>query len=185
MKSSPTAISEPFLLDQRFYINPGANEIGFYNGHMLDPVLKVEPRLMEVLVCLARARGKVVRKEQLIQEIWDNYGGGEEALLQSVSRLRKVLQDDARNPSVIETIPKKGYRLLSRVSLADRFQASGNSTETVYTAPVIIQQVGLFTGFLERLTNLRFFLVFVVFSAILIAVLGLVYQIVFWWAVSS
>lgn len=184
MEAFTTKPATPFMLDQRYYINPAANEIGFFNGTALDPVLKVEPRLMEVLVRLARAEGRVVRKEQLVAEIWDNYGGGEEALLQSISKLRKLFQDDARRPKVIETIPKKGYRLLTRISEAGHISSRSAEGRSHYIAPVIIQQVGIFTGFLERLTNWRFFLAFLVFSAVLISVLGIVYQIVFWWAVS-
>lgn len=183
MNNSSTLFAEPFMLDQRYYVNPGANEIGFYNGIQLDPILKIEPRLMEVLLQLVKAKGKVVSKKQLVEEIWNNYGGGEEALLQSISRLRKVFRDDARKPSVIETIPKKGYRLLPKVSVAKQIPMPDSAGKNSYTAPVIIQQIGLFTGFLERLTHPRFFLVFVVFSAVLITVLALIYQIVFWWLV--
>lgn len=184
MEVSSISQTAPFLLDHRYYVNPAANEIGFFNGQVLDPVLKIEPRLMEVLLCLASADGKVVYKEKLIEEIWNNYGGGEEALLQSVSKLRKIFRDDARKPKVIETIPKKGYRLLSKISKADYLKAAGTEGQPGYTHPVIIQQVGLFTGFLERLTDWRFFLVFLAFSAVLITILGILYQIVFWWSVA-
>lgn len=184
METPATIFSAPFLLDQRYYINPAANEIGFFNGTALDPILKVEPRLMEVLLLLARAGGRVVRREQLIAEIWDNYGGAEDALLQSISKLRKLFRDDARRPKVIETIPKKGYRLLTKVSAAEHIAVRQAAGQPHFTAPVIIQQVGLFTGFLERLTDWRFFLAFIAFSAVLITVLAILYQIVFWYAVS-
>lgn len=184
MQTSAELHATPFLLDQRYYVNPAANEIGFYNGTVLDPVLKVEPRLMEVLLSLARAKGGVVKKEQMVAEIWDNYGGGEEALLQSISKLRKIFRDDARRPKVIETIPKKGYRLLTGISEAAHLTAQQSGEKTRYSTPVIIQQVGIFTGFIERLTNWRFLLAFLVFSAVLITVLAILYQIVFWYAVS-
>lgn len=184
METPVTLSSTPFLLDHRYYVNPSANEIGFFNGRVLDPVLKIEPRLMEVLIRLARARGRVVKKEQLVAEIWDNYGGGEEALLQSISKLRKLFRDDARQPKVIETIPKKGYRLLPKVTAAEHITVQQPGEHKHYAAPVIIQQVGIFTGFIERLTDWRFFLAFLVFSAVLVSVLGILYQIVFWYAVS-
>lgn len=184
MESSDIANMAPFMLDRRYYVNPAANEIGFLKGTALDPIIKIEPRLMEVLVCLAQGKGRVVKKEQLITDIWDNYGGAEDALLQSISKLRKLLGDNARKPRVIETIPKKGYRLLPGISEATHIPIQPADGTPHYTAPVVIQQVGLFTGFLERLTDWRFFLVFLVFSAVLLSVLGLVYQIVFWWSVS-
>lgn len=175
----------PVLLDHRYYVNPDSNEIGFFNGLNLDPVLQIEPRLMEVLKLLIDGKGKVVSKERLISEVWDNYGGGEEGLLQAISKLRKVFQDDARNPKIIKTIPKKGYRLLVRAVPVEQHLSPSlaNGTPT-YTRPVIVQQVGLLTGFLERLMKPRFLLVFLLFSIVVLMVLGALTQLIFWSAVA-
>jgi DNA-binding winged helix-turn-helix (wHTH) protein len=62
---------------------------------------------MDVLCLLADNENKLVTREQLIKEIWNDYGGADEGLNQAVSFLRKFLDDS--NKEIIETIPKKGY----------------------------------------------------------------------------
>jgi TolB-like protein/DNA-binding winged helix-turn-helix (wHTH) protein len=72
----------------------------------------LEPKAMEVLVCLARANGNVVSKEQLIRQVWQDTFVTDDVLKVSIWQLRKAFQDDSKHPKVIETIPKSGYRLL-------------------------------------------------------------------------
>lgn len=67
---------------------------------------------MEVLVYLADHAGNVVSREELEQVVWKDRVVGYDALTGTMRKLRKILQDDARDPRIIETIPKKGYRLL-------------------------------------------------------------------------
>ncbi|MCG6936572.1 MAG: winged helix-turn-helix domain-containing tetratricopeptide repeat protein [Gammaproteobacteria bacterium] len=76
---------------------------------------KIEPRMMDVLVYLASRAGNVVSREVLEQEVWNGRVVSYDALTGTMRKLRKILQDDARNPRIIETIPKKGYRLLASV----------------------------------------------------------------------
>ena len=72
----------------------------------------LEPKVMEVLVCLTQANGNVVSKEQLIRQVWQDTFVTDDVLKVSVWQLRKAFQDDSKHPKVIETIPKSGYRLL-------------------------------------------------------------------------
>ena len=74
---------------------------------------------MAVLVCLAQAVGNVVSKEKLIADVWsDTPFVGDDVLTRNISALRQALEDDAKAPRVIETIPKRGYRLLVKVESA-------------------------------------------------------------------
>jgi len=77
--------------------------------------LRLEPKTMEVLVCLAQSGGEVASKEKLIAEVWPDTFVGDDALIRCVSGLRRALEDDAKSPRMIETIPKRGYRLLEKV----------------------------------------------------------------------
>src|SRR6516225_9827779 len=74
--------------------------------------VQVEPKVMEVLVCLASRPGESISKEALIKTVWPDTFVSDDALIRCVSGLRKALGDDAGKPTVIETIPKRGYRLL-------------------------------------------------------------------------
>jgi DNA-binding winged helix-turn-helix (wHTH) protein len=72
----------------------------------------LEPKVMEVLVYLIEAEGKVVSKEEIIGSLWPQVFVTDDVLTRSIGLLRKALDDDPKNPQFIETIPKSGYRLL-------------------------------------------------------------------------
>ncbi len=76
----------------------------------------VEPKAMAVLLELARTPNKVVRRRQLLDKVWPRTFSGDEALTRCVSQLRSCFGDDAHKPQYIETIPKKGYRLVAPCS---------------------------------------------------------------------
>jgi DNA-binding winged helix-turn-helix (wHTH) protein/tetratricopeptide (TPR) repeat protein len=78
--------------------------------------IKVEPRVMQVLLCLVDNAGDVVSKDRLLQSVWGETFVGEEALTNAVSLLRKALGDDPRQPAFIQTVAKRGYRLIAPVS---------------------------------------------------------------------
>lgn len=73
---------------------------------------RLEPKVMDLLVYLARNPGEVISKEQILADVWDGVSVVEEALQRAISILRKTLGDDRENPKYIETISKKGYRLI-------------------------------------------------------------------------
>jgi TolB-like protein/tetratricopeptide (TPR) repeat protein len=70
---------------------------------------------MDVLVYLAANPGRVVSKDELLQEVWRGVFVEEGALSQAIHSLRKALRDDARQPLYIQTIPKRGYCLVTSV----------------------------------------------------------------------
>jgi DNA-binding winged helix-turn-helix (wHTH) protein/tetratricopeptide (TPR) repeat protein len=77
--------------------------------------LRLEPRVMDVLVHLASAPGKVISKEELLEAVWEGAFVEEGALSHVIHSLRKALGDDAHQPQYIQTIPKRGYRLVAPV----------------------------------------------------------------------
>lgn len=83
-------------------------------------VRNLQPKLMELLVCLCRHPGEVLSKERLLETVWPDTHVGEGVLTTAVSELRKILEDDSRGPSVIETVPKRGYRIIAPVETAGR-----------------------------------------------------------------
>jgi DNA-binding winged helix-turn-helix (wHTH) protein len=95
-------------------VRPTLNSVS-RNGHSI----RLEPKAMEVLVCLARHDGSVVSKDKLIADVWsDTPFVGDDVLVRCISDLRRAMDDDAKAPRVIETIPKRGYRLLAKVEQA-------------------------------------------------------------------
>ena len=73
---------------------------------------RLEPRAARTLELLCDAQGAIVPQEQLIADVWGGRTLSENSVPVVISQLRRVLEDDARQPRLIETVPKRGYRLM-------------------------------------------------------------------------
>ncbi|MEA2560468.1 MAG: eukaryotic-like serine/threonine-protein kinase [Acidobacteriota bacterium] len=72
---------------------------------------------MQVLVCLARHAPEVVSKQRLMREVWgDETFVTDEVMTHAIWELRKAFGDEAKSPRYIQTLSRKGYRLLAEVS---------------------------------------------------------------------
>ena len=80
-----------------------------------DEFVRIKPKSMAVLECLARAAGEVVSRNELFDAVWPGGVVSDDVLTHSVVELRKAFGDSARDARVIETIPKKGFRLIPPV----------------------------------------------------------------------
>jgi len=76
----------------------------------------LEPKVMEVLVYLAQHQDQVVKRDELISEVWHGTPVTDEVLSRAISLLRTRLGDNRMTPSYIQTLPKVGYRLLMPVT---------------------------------------------------------------------
>lgn len=81
--------------------------------------IRLRPRAMDVLLCLASDPGKVVSRQRLIDTVWHTVHVTDNVVSQVVTELRTALGDDARSPSYIENIPRRGYRLVAPVCRLD------------------------------------------------------------------
>jgi DNA-binding winged helix-turn-helix (wHTH) protein len=72
----------------------------------------VEPKAMEVLLELACHPGEVLSKARLIQRVWGGVFVCEDVVTNAISLLRRALSDEPKVPFLIQTIPKRGYRLM-------------------------------------------------------------------------
>lgn len=79
----------------------------------------VEPLVMDVFVVLARHEGDVVTKDQLIADVWHGRPQTDDVITRCISALRKALDDSAKAPQYIETLQKRGYRLMLPVEIAE------------------------------------------------------------------
>jgi DNA-binding winged helix-turn-helix (wHTH) protein/tetratricopeptide (TPR) repeat protein len=95
-----------------------------------DTAVHLESRVMDVLVCLAEHPGEVVSRETLNQQVWGNIVVTDQAVTNCISELRHHLGDDRSSHRVIETIPKRGYRLTAPVQLAHLESREDRSSQT-------------------------------------------------------
>jgi len=100
--------------------------------------VRLEPKVMEVLLCLAQNPGETLSKEQLLQAVWPNIIVTEGVLKRCIAELRRAFDDDARNPHIIETISKRGYRLLAPVSALAAATAPVPQEEVVTDSIVVL-----------------------------------------------
>jgi len=103
--------NNPFYIDE-WYVDPSTGRIR--SG---DQETKVEPRVMAVLCYLAERPGQVVPREELEATVWVGMVVGYDALTSAIIKLRKAFDDDSRKPRIIETVSKRGYRLIAPVRL--------------------------------------------------------------------
>jgi TolB-like protein len=78
----------------------------------------LEPRVMEVLVALGRARGEVLSRDALIEACWGGRVVGEDALNRVLSRIRKLAAASGGRDFALETITKVGWRLVAATDAA-------------------------------------------------------------------
>jgi adenylate cyclase len=76
----------------------------------------VEPRVMDLVCALASSPSGMMSRDELIDRLWASELGADEGLTQAISRLRRALREAGGGDDEIETIPKRGYRLVLDVS---------------------------------------------------------------------
>ena len=106
---SPAKTQEPFRLGD-WLVEPRLNRLT-RNGESIQ----IELKMMDVLVCLAEHAGELVERLQLIDTVWATEFISENALTRAIAELRNALGDDAKKPTFIETIHRRGYRLIAPV----------------------------------------------------------------------
>jgi len=94
-----------------------------------DRVERLRPKAMDVLCLLAASPGEVVERDTILSEVWGRTAVTDEPLTATVGELRRVLGDRRGSAMFIETIPKRGYRLVAPVEavLADELQPDSGS----------------------------------------------------------
>jgi transcriptional activator of cad operon len=97
---------------------------------------KLEPRTMQLLLCLANSAGTVVSVDRLLTEVWSGVIVGSASVYQAVSQLRKLLGDVDPNPTYITTIPRKGYRLIAPVRNVEPSAVAAGARARNSTTPV-------------------------------------------------
>ena len=98
--------------------------------------VRLEPKVMEVLAVLSGHAGRVVSRNELLETVWPGVVVTEHTLSRCIYQLRNELgkiggKPDQTNYNPIETLPKRGYRLLATVktlSAADTSTSGGHYT---------------------------------------------------------
>ena len=99
-------LSEPVLVFRRLRIEPDARRV--WKDDQPVELTSIEFELLHVL---ARHHGRVLSREQLIEQVWGyDYYGDERVVDVNIGRIRKKVQDDPAGPTLIVTVRGAGYR---------------------------------------------------------------------------
>ncbi|WP_298905898.1 winged helix-turn-helix domain-containing protein [uncultured Aliiroseovarius sp.] len=140
----PSSADHPQYVVLDHIVTPDTNEIA-----LGDQVTRLEPKSMEVLVHLFAHAGEVVSRDQLQDAIWGDVIVGDDSLTNAIIKIRKAFKDDARDPRVVETIPKRGYRLIADVSpFVPQLTVRGKSGSVLVAgAGLLVAMAGIFVSF--------------------------------------
>jgi len=87
----------------------------------------VEPKLLELLLLFCEHPNRIISRDDILEKIWQNSIVTDNAINKMVGNLRKLLRDDPKKPQYIQTVPKRGYRLICLVETLD----------TIYTESIV------------------------------------------------
>jgi len=113
----------------RWTVCPRLNTVQANGG----AAIRLEPKFMQVLVCLANRPGQVLSKEELMRAVWPDTFVTDDVLTRAISELRRTLGDDAKQPHLIETVSRGGYRMIAPVEKS-REPDSSNEAKTEFSA---------------------------------------------------
>ncbi|MBE9538204.1 MAG: winged helix-turn-helix domain-containing protein, partial [Proteobacteria bacterium] len=125
-----------------FHVDPAGGQVAGPAGSVHLP-----PKAMEVLLCLASDPGQLVSRQSLLDAVWGEGAGSPEALTHAVGDIRHALGDHHEHPEFVQTLPRRGYRLLVAVDLQRaRSVIDGSSQSGANTN----QQLSLFENLRQR-----------------------------------
>lgn len=109
-----------------FSLDPENNSL-----YHADKSINLTTKDCQVLIVLIENHGQTVSKDELLETIWKESNVEEGILSVHISNLRKVLNDDRKNPKFIETLPKRGYRFITEVKRKEkvRFVDNGDASK--------------------------------------------------------
>ena len=104
MQPSETKIRYRF---DRFVVSPSRRAV-LCDGREVALI----PRYLDLLLLLIERRGEAIHRREILDRVWSDVVVSDGALSQAVRMLRRVLEDDPRQPKFIRTVPRHGYRFV-------------------------------------------------------------------------
>jgi WD40 repeat protein/DNA-binding winged helix-turn-helix (wHTH) protein len=102
-----------------------------------ESVVQLEHKAMDVLLCLVERAGELVSRSELLDAVWQTEFVADNTVVKRIAQVREALGDDVREPRYIETIPKRGYRLVAEV----RFEDTSSVASTALSPGTPVREV--------------------------------------------
>ena len=124
MPQAPSTLSSPVSLDL-------TNEC-LWRGTEAFPL---RPKTFAVLRFLVERPGQLVPKAALLDTVWPETAVGDGVLMVCIRELRRVLDDDPKAPQFIETVHRRGYRLIGNITVTHGSRGATSSTLSLQPVP--------------------------------------------------
>ncbi|MEM7586469.1 MAG: winged helix-turn-helix domain-containing protein, partial [Acidobacteriota bacterium] len=116
--------------------------------------LPLRPKTFEVLQLLLRRPGQLVTKAELLEGVWANRFVGDAVLKASIRELRRALGDDPKVPRFIETVHRRGYRLVGQILVIEPAKSDLSFRRVAGKGPELPDEAEAFRPVLEALEGL-------------------------------
>ena len=105
-------VREPTVLFDSFVLCPESGEL-YKHGRPI----RIQPQPFKVLILLTHSPARVVTRDAIQKELWDNdtFVDFDLGINHCIKQIRHSLGDDAKAPRYIETVPRRGYRFVAEV----------------------------------------------------------------------
>src|SRR5215469_17171403 len=117
----------------------GAFELNLKAGELCKGTRKIllQEQPFQILLLLLEHRGKVVTRDEIKKKLWPNDTVVEfdHSIHTAIKKLRQALGDAAQNPHYIETVARRGYRLLVPVEFVDTSSVGPRALATELSSP--------------------------------------------------
>ncbi|MED5514071.1 MAG: winged helix-turn-helix domain-containing protein, partial [Pseudomonadota bacterium] len=97
----------------------------------------LEPKAMDVLLLLCEKQGELLTSEEIISHCWPNVALGDNPLHKVITQLRKAFEDKASDPHYIETIRKRGYRVIAEINFPLNEEQKASQTSWQGDSPFV------------------------------------------------
>lgn len=134
----PGAIARGFLQVGDDIIDCGASRI-----ISRDPPVKITPKVLAVLLELARHQGETVARDTLLDTVWAETHPTPDVVKQAILEIRRALEYPAGSSEIVETIPRLGYRLLVKARFSETLEGLSEPEADLSDSP---ESTGLETG---------------------------------------
>ncbi|MBL4790916.1 MAG: winged helix-turn-helix domain-containing protein, partial [Kordiimonadaceae bacterium] len=103
--------------------------------------VKLEDKISLLLETLCSRDGAVVSKEELIDAVWDGREVSEQTIPVAISKLRKTLGDNSASPTMLETVPRHGYRMMREMASASAMSGAGTPNNNFMRMAIAVSLV--------------------------------------------
>jgi DNA-binding winged helix-turn-helix (wHTH) protein len=101
-----------------------------YELRQAGRLVRLEPRVFDLLVYLVQHPGRTVTKEELLEQLWPNQCVTDDSLTTAVARVRRALHDTGQAQRYIQTVRRRGYRFIASIEVLQQVETDARRPPT-------------------------------------------------------